>query len=180
MVGNAIVDDAVSNNAVAVATIPSFALNTWFHLAWTYDGTRTPRSKLYIDGTEPLVYTSQSGTTAAAYDSSGALAFGGGTRTSGSPGQGNAVNANYFNGYLSNCRVWNVARSQSDINNYKCTYIASDTGLVAAWSLNNVYTDGTGNGNTLTPVNSPVFVGSNPSCITSFGAVDNSLFFAGD
>jgi hypothetical protein len=57
----------------------------------------------------------------------------------------------YFNGYISECRVWSVAQTQSSIqSNMAISVAGSATNLVALFQGNGAFTDGTSNANTLT------------------------------
>ena len=75
--------------------------------------------------------------------------------------------ANYFDGKISLFRIWSVKRTATEIANNRCNVFDSPTtGLRAEYSLNDVYTDASGNGYTLTGVNSPTFtVGVSSFCL---------------
>ena len=65
--------------------------------------------------------------------------------------------ANYFDGDIGLVRVWDDIRTQSEIQDNACLELGSTTNLQGEWSLDDVYTDGSGNGNTLTASGAPVF-----------------------
>lgn len=117
-----------------------FALGQWYHIAATKSGTA---AKLYINGREVASGTLSSATI---FNGTGAFTIG-----------AIANPANYFDGLLKDVRVFNDARTQAEIVADAHTENVSDANLVGEWNLNNAYTDSSGNGNTLTPTNTPVF-----------------------
>jgi hypothetical protein len=100
------------------AAYPS--LNAWHHLADTYDGAAM---KIYIDGVLANSQA-QTGTIAA---NANALVLGNQTGFS-----------EYFGGYADEVRVWNVARTQAQIQSSKNIELnpATQTGLVSYYTLN--------------------------------------------
>ena len=110
------------------AAYPS--LNAWHHLAATYDGATM---KLYIDGT---LAASQAQTGAIATNSND-LVLGN------QPGI-----AEYFGGKADDIRVWNVARTQAEIQASMSHELnaATSTGLVAYYTCNQGITGGTNTG----------------------------------
>jgi len=98
------------------------ASGTWFHLAFTANGTDL---KLYVNGTE-VATTAASGTTKA---TSNTLYVG-------------SDNSGFRNVSVSDLRIWNVARTQVQIAaNYQTRLAGNETNLVAYWKFN----DGAGN-----------------------------------
>lgn len=64
----------------------------------------------------------------------------------------------HFDGLIDDVRVWNVARTGSEISTNKNQELGgSEPGLVGYWTLNNVLTDSTSNGNSLMNNNGAVF-----------------------
>jgi len=123
------------------------ATGTWFHLAVSKNSTT---ATVYVNG-------SSIGT--ATVDSSqfnGTSLFGVGALVNSSPTQ-------FVDGKFALYRVWSTTRTASDFSNNWCVALGSTTNLSAEWVLNNVYTDNSGNGNTLTGVNSPTFGTDVPS-----------------
>lgn len=58
---------------------------------------------------------------------------------------------NYFDGYLSDVRVWSTARTDAQIKDNMSNYlVGSETGLVVYYKLNGDFNDSTGNANNLT------------------------------
>ena len=97
--------------------------NVWHHAAATYDGSTW---KLYLDG---------------ALD--GTLAVGQPTRADsiqwgalGTMLTSTGATNGFFAGVLDEARVWNVARSQADIQATMDQEVTSGTGLVARWGMN--------------------------------------------
>lgn len=72
-----------------------------------------------------------------------------------------------FDGRLDDIRIWNTARSQSQISsNMNTELVGNESGLQAYWKLNNAYTDSTSNGNTLSATGSPTFSTDIPAWAT--------------
>ncbi len=123
-------------------TVP---INEWHHLAITWEGTDMC---FYADG--ELV--NQNGNVMANAIPNLTYYFGLGTR---------AHDWNYdFNGYLSEARIWNYARSHEEIQRYMYSSLdAPQTGLIGYWPLKSNYNDYSGNGINLTPAGN-VYVSS--------------------
>ena len=107
----------------------TFDTGHWLHFAAVYDGSYL---RLYLDGEQiHFVETKNGGTVnlAIAYDGhnweSDGFAIG---RSAGY--------ARYFDGYISECRVWNVARTLDEINNGLCYVDPTSAGLVGYWRFN--------------------------------------------
>ena len=109
---------------------PYPSLNAWHHLAATYDGASI---KLYINGA-----------LAASMAQTGAIT------TNGNPlALGNQTGfSEYFGGYADEMRVWNVARTQAEIqsNMNKELDPATQTGLVSYYTFNQGIAAGTNTG----------------------------------
>ena len=148
-------------NASATSTL-AFQVGVWMHLAFIYDPS-VPIIKLYRDGAEVSSYTSQFGTATSIWDSTGVLLVGAGNLQV----PGGSINR-FCDGKISSVRIWDVVRTEAEINDNKCVQIDSATNLKASWTLDGVYTDGSGNSNTLTPVNSPNFSSDAPGCLLDF------------
>ncbi len=96
----------------------------WHHIAGTYDGVDI---RLYVDGA--LRNTSPAGSSIS-YVSNNTL-------IGADAGSGSTPDGEYFSGKLDEVRIWNVARSVTDIqaNMYK-ELAGSESGLVAYYKLN--------------------------------------------
>lgn len=71
--------------------------------------------------------------------------------------------ARCFNGRISLVRIWSVVRTQPQIAAALCSVLGSTANLAAEWTLNNTLNDNSGNGNTLTNVNSVTFGTDTPA-----------------
>ncbi len=133
-----------SSNNFATASVnnitsPSpISLNTWTHVAVTWDGTTM---KLYVNGS--MVQQETGHGAYVSEDINISLYF----------------NANYFDGTMDEVRIWNVARTASEIASNKDNELfGNETGLIAYYNFNNgivnannagltTLTDQTSNGN---------------------------------
>lgn len=141
-----------SSDLKGVTWSPSTA--TWYHVAWTFaSGT----GKFYVNGAQQgsdVTFTPTS-----MHNSSAAF----------NVGSIQGANAT-FDGKLSLWRVWDVVRTEAEIAGAMCTVFGTaTTNMGAEWSLNDVYTDASGNGNTLSPANSPVFATDIPAVCSVVG-----------
>lgn len=128
-----------------IATYQSIPLNQWVHVAGVVSSVSGKTVALYINGTLAPSYAVAS--TATTLTQSGYLEVGSYGDSSGQGGQ-------YFDGLLSEVRVWSTARTQSQIQSYMAiNALGSESGLVALYQFNGAWTDGTTNANTLTAVN---------------------------
>ena len=111
----------------------------WTHLAGTYNGSEI---KIYKNG---VLVNSVSRTGNVDYDHvAGSELFIGKFK--------NDANFNYFNGQVCDVRLWNYARSQSEIAGFRSwTLNGDETGLVSYWKMGEgtgtVLSDQTGNSN---------------------------------
>ena len=140
----------------------SVSINTWTHVAITLSGGTLT---FYINGTA-------SGTASVATtQDSGPMAIG-----MQSP---ESCQCNLFNGEMDEMRLWNVARTQSEIQaNMNKSISPSSTGLAAYYQFNegsgNTLTDATSNGNNAffsdgSYTNSGVSITTTPSCTPTVG-----------
>src|SRR5206468_7407767 len=140
------------NHPVAGATIVTS--NVWHHAAATYDGTTW---RLFLDGNQdgtlvvsrsPRSDSIQHAGLATAMDSTGTA-------------------AGFFAGVLDEARVWNVARSQAEIDATKDIEVSSAPGLVGRWGMNEgsgtSVADSSGSGINGTATNGPVWVPGFPT-----------------
>jgi len=128
----------------------SLADGNWHHVAVTYDHAATTKFRMYIDG----VLAATQNTTVAVNTLAGGFNFG--RRNDG---------INLFNGTIDEVRVWNVARTQAQIqanmNNELC---ALPAGLVAYYKLNQGIAGGT-NATVTSAINE---LGTNNGTLTGF------------
>ena len=162
--GNGIVNFNIGNGSLHEINTPvnSVQLNQWHHVAATYDGNTM---KIYIDG-ELAVQSSASFTIGNANNSN--LLVG---DSPGFPGR-------VFNGKIDEVRIWNIARTQYQIQNTMHTilspeyYSTSDSGLVGYWQLDegtgqnaedlSFYSNNATLGTTINPeTNDPIWVSAN-------------------
>lgn len=112
-----------------------FDTGHWLHFAAVYDGSTL---KIYLDG-EQIYSVSVAGgivNLSRAYD--------GHTWEDGFSIGRSAGYARYFNGYISECRVWEVARTLDELNAGICYVDPTSEGLVAYWRFNGETQDAQG------------------------------------
>ncbi|MEW6467999.1 MAG: FG-GAP-like repeat-containing protein [Bacteroidota bacterium] len=108
----------------------SYLTPGWHHFALVFDGRYT---YLYVDGARKDEYDSGANYSMQyAYANSFIIGADAGT--------GTTPTGNYFNGYLDEVRVWNTARTYSEIrsNMYTSLY-GNETGLIAEWKMDEGY-----------------------------------------
>ncbi|HRG01377.1 MAG TPA: T9SS type A sorting domain-containing protein [Bacteroidia bacterium] len=108
-------------SAVLESPFASYVASNWFHIAITYDGGTL---KLYTNGalTTTLATTAASLMANSTATNTAYFGFYGGK---------------YFNGKLDNFRIWNYARTQTQITNYKnCEMIGNESGLLVNYNFN--------------------------------------------
>lgn len=105
-----------------------FPTGHWLHFAAVYDGQYL---RLYLDGEQiHFVETNNGGTInlSMAYD---------GHTWNDCFSIGRSVGARrFFDGYVSECRVWNVARTQAELEDGICYVDPTSEGLIAYWRFN--------------------------------------------
>lgn len=133
--GQAIIYGAGTGNRTATSSLV-VNLGKWTHLAGTLDmsaGTST----MYFNGISVTTTIAGAGTS---FTQSGDMMIGrAGTGT------------DYFDGKLSDLRVWNVVRTATQIkDNYNQQLVGNETNLVGYWKLNGDFNDSTASANHLT------------------------------
>ncbi len=131
--GNGIINFNIGNGSWHEINTPenSVQLNSWKHVAATYDGTSM---KIYIDGD------------LAAQSNIPGLNIGNAVGSNLLIGESPGFPGRVFNGAINEVRIWNVARSQSQIQNTMHMaltpeyYLTSDSGLAGYWRMD----EGTG------------------------------------
>ena len=146
----------LNHPVTGITAIPISA--TWHHAAVTYD-TATDTWNLYLDGDLERTLAAGGNFTPRSDSASSTPPS---ARRSTPP----ASLAGFFNGVLDEVRIWNVARSQAQIQASKDQELTSGTGLIARYGLN----EGTGTavansiagGVNGTAVNGPLWVAGAP------------------
>jgi hypothetical protein len=113
-------------------------MNTWFHIACTYS-TSAGMQRLYVDGVEVLQAT-RTGNIDVTTNNIFIGWFSGGQM---------------FNGTIDEVRIWNVARTQTQIQENMNRTLGREPGLVLNLGFESDYYDASGYGNHGTPVGSP-------------------------
>lgn len=137
--------DGLSPIAISSPGVNTPAVGTWHHVAFVYDGTS---QILYIDG----VAVTTSATTGAVNNSA---SFASGLVI----GARYTQNTQFTPTTFEDVRIWNVARTPSELNTYMSTNLSgTEPGLLAYYRFedgagSSTVTDLTGNGNTLTMYN---------------------------
>ncbi len=137
-----------------------FPTGHWLHFAAVYDGHFL---RIYLDGELIHSVESQGGSINLS------MAYDGHSWDDGFSIGRSTGYKRYFNGYVSECRVWNVARTLDEIENGICYIDPTSEGLVAYWRFNGeVQDDGTvrdetGHGYDATPFGNVQYV-DNQKC----------------
>jgi len=139
-------------NAESLSVSQTLTVGTWYHVAVTWLGS-TSTAKFYVDGSQ--VGTDQTGAVTSLFNNDAPFAVG-------------VINddapSNFFDGLVSLVRAWSVVRTEAEISANICNVFGTaTTNMQGEWSLNDVYTDASGNGNTLSAINVPVFATDVPS-----------------
>jgi hypothetical protein len=116
--------------------------DVWYHAAVTYDGTTL---RLYLNGVQE---DSQTVGQPAASATTSPTALASSIRSNGTTAQG------FFNGVLDETRIWNLARTQSQIQTAINSELTSGAGLIGRWGMNE------GTGTTLVDSTAPVANGT--------------------
>jgi hypothetical protein len=128
-------------NEVTAAGVLS--LNTWQHVAATYNGSYM---KIYVNGIQ-VGSLARSGSIP---PSARNLLIG-----------NSPASARYMYGYIDEARIWNVARSQTEISNNQYSDLVGQPNLIAYYKMTNgngsLLSDNSGNANTATLINNPVW-----------------------
>ena len=140
-------------------SVPYPSLNTWHHVALTYDGSYV---KIYVDGV-----------LSGSWSQTGTIVTNANPLTIGSqPGYGE-----YFKGSVDEIRIWNVARTQSQIQTNMNREIdpTAQTGLVSYYTFNQGIVAGTNTGLT----NIIDQTGNNNGALNSFTLSGSNSNFVG-
>lgn len=149
-----------SSNYKNVKSVQSLPKNQWLHVAATLDMSAGTGST-YIEGVLVPSSVTSGGTAPTSITQAGNLAIG----TEG------AASA-FFDGKISDARLWSAARTQTEIRDNMHQQLAgNETNLVGYWKLDGDWEDSTSNGNDLTASGSPVFADDNPMKATEYGII---------
>ena len=149
-----------------VAGLTAITNNGWYHAAATYDGATW---RLYLNGVlETNLFVGQP----VRSDSIQHAALATAMNSLGAP-------AGFFQGLLDEARIWNYARSGTEISNNYRKQIVSATGLVGRWGLNEgsgtVATNTGSSGINGTLVNGPAWVAGYPFEVAPSVSITNPL-----
>lgn len=126
------------------AVFTSSDVGKWVHIAVTVD-VSAKDIKFYRNGTE-VAATQIQGTSTSIYNGSADFRVG-----------SNGASLQLFDGKQKHIRVYSDIRTPGEIVEDMNNSSITDANLQGEWSFENVYTDASGNGNTLTASGSPVF-----------------------
>lgn len=115
------------NNGSVLVNGGAFPINQWVHIAGVYDGMS---SRLYVNG----VLVNQVPCSGTLVDVAAELRIG--------DGEGNSVE--HWTGDIDQVRIWNVARSATQIQSDRFLPSISPAGLMAEWNFNGNYADSAG------------------------------------
>lgn len=164
------VDYASGSNTTAIQTYQSLPIKQWVHVAVVVTSISGKTGAIYFNGAAvPVAIISSAATT---LTQSGSLMLG----TYGSP------SGQYFDGYISEARVWSVGQTQTQINNNMgISLVGTETNLVALFQGNGNFNDKTGNANNLTASGGAVATQlSNPYSAIEYGIVTNVAYTGGN
>ncbi|MBN4081704.1 DUF1573 domain-containing protein, partial [bacterium AH-315-C07] len=153
----------------AVNSSASIGINEWHHIAGTFDGTTL---KIYVDG---ILMNSSSFTGVIGTPSTYNLYLG---------GMGYWASNYNVNGILDEIRIWNIARSESEIRSFMgVPLLGNESGLMAYWDFNegsgSSVGDVTGNGYNGT-VSGAAWVTSSANLINAVADSSSGSIPAGD
>jgi hypothetical protein len=152
--------NAGASNYRVGTTYQSLPLKRWVHVAATWS---TGTILMYINGVSVPFAVTTSGTAPTTIVNSGDLSVG-------RPG---AFNGQYFDGYISEARIWSAAQSQANIQaNMAISLTGSESNLVALFQGNGNFNDKTSNANNLTATNGAIATqAANPYNSTEYGII---------
>jgi hypothetical protein len=143
-------------------TYQSIPLNRMVHIAAVVTSVASKTAVIYINGVSVPIFSTLTAATTLAQ--AGNLSIG-------------ALNAGvantFFNGYVSEFRIWSAAQSQANIQaNMAISLTGSETNLVALFQGNGNFNDKTSNANNLTATNGAIATqAANPYNSTEYGII---------
>lgn len=141
----------------------SVPIGRWVHVAGVITSIGSKTGIIYIDGVACPTSSSVVAATTLTQDTVDLRV-----------GAASATPSNtYFNGYMSEVRVWSATRTATQIQDNMSTNAAgNESNLVALYKGNGVFTDGTANANTLTQSGGAIATqAANPYNTTEYGIV---------
>lgn len=153
-------DYASGGNVTNILAYQSLPLKQWVHVAAVITSVSGKTGAIYMNGVAIPSALSASATTV--LTQSGNLMVG----TYGSP------SGQYFDGYISEARVWSTAQTATQINNNMgISLTGSETNLVALFQGNGNFNDKTTNANNLTAVGGA----SSSSLVNPFSPIEYAI-----
>lgn len=151
----------------AFASVAGIPLNTWTHVAVAVTSVASKTAICYINGL--AVPSRSAATTATTLTQAGSLQVGASNSTL------------FFDGLISEARVWSVAQSSANIQaNMAISLTGSETNLVALFAGNGTFTDATTNLNALTASGGAIATNTgNPYNLTEYAIITKVAFSAG-
>lgn len=149
----AVVSNNGTNYDYVYCNITTPTTGTWYHYAVTCDISNAVATEFefFVDG------VSQGNGTVSVDGSVTSLNNNGRRFYIGALEGYSTTSDKFLDGKIDEVRVWNVIRSDADINTYKRKDVTGQTGLVAYWKFNNSALDETSNNNDLTLFGSPSY-----------------------
>jgi hypothetical protein len=139
--GTVMIEYATGSSFTNFSSSEMVQLNRWTHIAGVVSSTSSKTGQIYLNGVAVATHSPLSAATSLT-QASVDLRIGAAAAT---------PTNTYFNGYMSEVRVWSVAQTQSAIqSNMAINLVGTETNLVALYQFNGVWTDATSNANTLT------------------------------
>lgn len=154
-----------------VSSIGGMPIGEWVHVAGTLDmsGWTSATCKLFVNGIDIPALLNQSGAIVALIQA-------------GNLQVGAANSLNFFDGEISDARVWSTVRTQAQIrDNMHKQLVGNEAGLVAYFKLDGNFNDSTANANNLTGSGGAVATTvDNPLKAVEFGILTDMAFSAGN
>lgn len=139
--GQVRIEYGTTTNFTNIQTYQSIPLNQWVHVAGVITSVSSKTGAIYINGASVSTNSPNSASTTLT-QASVDLRIG---------AFGNTPANSYFNGYVSEARVWSVAQSAASIqSNMAINLVGNESNLVALFKGNGNFNDATSNANNLT------------------------------
>jgi hypothetical protein len=125
----------------------TLALNNWYHVAFTYNGSV---ESILINGVVDTVFATSGNVSTFQYQE---------YITIGAYTENNTFHGSYFNGIMDELKIWNIARTQSQIQtSMNSELLGTESGLVGYWKMNGNVQDSSPYGNNGTIYGNPIFI----------------------